>query len=145
MPVGKRLPDRVPGCCCLGPPPPALLTGIEEFNAGLYFEAHETLERLWVAEPDSVRILYQGILQVGVGLHHLRRHNYRGAINLLAYGLDKLHRLPSPCRSVEVARLTGDAARCRAAVIALGPTRLGAFDWRWAPRVHLASASRTNA
>ena len=145
MPVGKRLPDRVPDRCCLGPPPAALLAGITEFNADFYFEAHETLEALWVDEPDDVRLLYQGILQVGVGLYHLRRHNYRGAINLLAYGLDKLQRLPSPCRGVAVARLIGDTARCRAAIIALGPPRLDAFDWRAAPRGYLASASQPKA
>ena len=145
MPVGKRLPERVADRCCLGPPPTALLAGIAEFNTGLYFEAHETLEALWIVEPDDIRLLYQGILQIGVGLHHLRRHNYRGAINVLDYGLDKLQRLPSPCRGVEVARLIGDATRCRAAIIALGPARLEAFDWGEAPQVHLASASQPKA
>ena len=32
------------------PPPPALLHGIEQFNAGEYWECHETLEGLWIAE-----------------------------------------------------------------------------------------------
>ena len=36
---------------CLEPPPPGLLAGIEEFNRGEFFECHETLEELWMAEP----------------------------------------------------------------------------------------------
>ena len=56
---------------CPDVPPAALRTGIEQFNRGEYFECHETLEALWLAEPTSLRRLYQGILQVGVALHHL--------------------------------------------------------------------------
>ena len=135
----KRLPDRVAPACCAGPPPEGLRRGIDEFNAGLYFEAHETLEVLWMAEPGDGCLLYQGILQVGVGLYHLRRGNYRGAVNLLAYGLDKLSRLPSPCQGVDVAGLMRQAAACREQVVALGPERLAAFDWSLAPTVRLVS------
>ena len=68
---------------CADPPPAELLVGIEQFNRGEYFECHETLEALWVAEPTPLRRLYQGILQVGVGFYHLRAGNYRGATGLL--------------------------------------------------------------
>jgi predicted metal-dependent hydrolase len=139
----RRLPDHVEPACCAGPPPAALRHGIDEFNAGLYFEAHETLEAIWMAEPRDTRLLYQGILQVGVGLYHLRRQNYRGAINLLAYGLDKLSRLPSPCLGVDVADLMAAAGACRARVLALGPGRLADFDWQSAPTIRFAPAAAT--
>ena len=133
----KPLPTQVDPLCCAGLGPAQLRRGIEEFNAGLYFEAHETLEALWVAEPGDRRLLYQGILQVGVGLHHLRRGNYRGAVNVLAYGLDKLGRLPARCLGVDVAALAADATACREAALALGPTGLAAFDWGLAPVIGL--------
>ena len=135
MEVRKRLPERVAPACCVGPAPAGLRQGIAEFNAGEYYEAHETLEALWMAEPGDRRLLYQGILQVGVGLYHLRRQNYRGALNLLAYGLDKLVRLPHQCLGVEVAALRLAATACREQVLALGPDGLAAFDWRLAPVV----------
>ena len=50
------------------PPPPLLVEGVRLFNAGRWFEAHEVLEDAWRAEPEDVRRLYQGLLQVGVGL-----------------------------------------------------------------------------
>lgn len=137
MEVRKRLPDRVAPACCAGPPPAELRRGIEEFNSGRYFEAHETLEALWLAEPGDRRLLYQGILQVGVGLYHLQRRNYRGAVNVLAYGLDKLGRLPSCCLGVDVAALSAAATACREAALALGPARLDHFDWRLAPIIVL--------
>ena len=57
---------------CAEPPPSLLLKGIEQFNRGEFFAQHETLEELWRAETRDVRYLYQGILQIGVGLHHSR-------------------------------------------------------------------------
>ena len=38
---------------CLQPPPAGLLAGIREFNRGEFFECHETLEELWMAEVDA--------------------------------------------------------------------------------------------
>ena len=137
METRKRLPDRVAPACCAGPPPAGLARGVAEFNAGLYFEAHETLEALWLAEPGDRRLLYQGLLQVGVGLHHLRRGNHRGAVNVLGYGLDKLARLPDRCLGVDVAGLLAAATGCREQVISLGPDGLGGFDWALAPTIAL--------
>ncbi len=62
------------------PPPPALIRGLAQFNAGEYWECHETLEVLWRADPRPIRALYQGILQVGVAFYHLHRGNYNGAV-----------------------------------------------------------------
>ena len=46
--------------------------------------------------PD--RWLYQGILQVGVSLHHLRRGNWVGAVNLMERGLHLLSAYPDRCQ-----------------------------------------------
>lgn len=141
MPIRRPLPDHVASACCAGPTPAGLAQGIAEFNAGHYYEAHETLEALWMTEPGDERLLYQGILQVGVGLYHLRRQNYRGAVNVLGYGLDKLARLPSPCLGVDVAGLVEAAAACQARLLALGPTGLADFDWGLAPMIAVSRPS----
>jgi len=120
-------------------PPAALRVGIEQFNRGEYFECHETLEALWLAEPTSLRRLYQGILQVGVGLHHLRAGNYRGASGLLARGTGYLEPFAPRCLGVDVAGILAAARRCQAAVTALGPERLEAFDWRLVPRIEITA------
>jgi predicted metal-dependent hydrolase len=54
-----------------------------------FFECHEVLEELWLEEGRSP--LYQGLLQVAVGLHHYSYHNVTGAIKLFQAGVDKLH------------------------------------------------------
>ncbi len=98
---------------CSNSPPMLLLEGIRQFNRGEFFEQHETLEELWRAEPDDVRYLYQGILQVGVGFYHLGRGNYRGAVSRLQAGLDKLRWFTPTCQGVEVARLVEESTTQR--------------------------------
>ena len=89
---------------------PELVKAIAEFNAGLFFEQHETLEDLWRAEPGPLRALYQGILQVGVGCHHWRSGNRHGARTLLRKGIAHLSPIAPVCRGIDVAALRRDAA-----------------------------------
>jgi predicted metal-dependent hydrolase len=122
---------------CDEPAPELLRTGIEQFNRGEYFEQHETIEILWRAEKDDVRYLYQGVLLVGVGLYHLKRGNLRGAVAKLETAARFLRWFRPSCQGVDVDALIADADRVRAAILALGSTRLSDFDWSDAPMVHL--------
>ena len=122
---------------CDEPMPPALLEGIAQFNRGEYFEQHETLELLWRAERRDIRYLYQGILQIGVAFHHLRRLNHHGTVYMLTRGSHYLRPFAPTCQRVDVAALLGDAAVALAEVDRLGPARLAEFDWRLAPMVRL--------
>ncbi len=71
---------------CPGPAEPALERAIRQFNSGQYYACHETLEELWLDEKSDLRYLYQGILQVGIGLLHIKRGNGAGALSLLTRG-----------------------------------------------------------
>ena len=122
---------------CEEPPPPALLEGIAQFNRGLFFEQHETLELLWRAEGRGVRLLYQGILQIGVAFHHLQRGNHHGTVYMLTRGSGYLRPFAPRCQGVDVARLLDDAAAALREVERLGPDRLGDFDPRLVPIVRL--------
>ena len=108
-----------------------------QFNRGEYFEQHETLELLWRAERRDVRYLYQGILQVGVAFHHLRKRNHHGTVYMLTRGPRYLAPFVPRCQGVDVARLITDAAAALKEVERLGPTRLAEFDWTLAPKVRL--------
>jgi uncharacterized protein len=114
-------------------PSPLLAEGVRLFNQGLWFEAHEVLEQAWIGEPTPLRRLYQGILQVGVGLHHARRGNLVGALSLLDRGMSLLAPFEPHRLGVDVERLVRDAAAARRALAA--PGGLDAFDWSRAPRV----------
>ena len=129
---------------CGEAPSPALLRGIEQFNRREYFECHETLELIWNAEPGPIRILYKGILQVGVGCYHLLRHNYRGATIKLQSGADYLEPFAPRCMGVEVGRLIADARRLRAELVALGPERFEEVDLTLLPIVRVAGENHAS-
>jgi predicted metal-dependent hydrolase len=124
---------------CAEPAPPELGKAIREFNAGEFFEQHETLELLWRATPGEIRHVYEGILQIGVGMHHLLVNwNFHGAAVKLDHGIRLLEAFPDVCHGIDVARLQRDAGRARQHLIELGPNRLNEFDARLIPRVHHA-------
>ena len=62
--------------CCAESPSGQFLLGIRQFNAGEWFECHETVEDLWIGEEGELRNFYQGIIQVAVALHHWRNGNF---------------------------------------------------------------------
>ncbi len=68
--------------------------GINFFNAGRYFEAHEAWEDLWRATRGPLRLFYQGLIQAAVGLHHFSRGNEEGARAQLTKALAKLEQYP---------------------------------------------------
>ena len=125
---------------CDEPPPPELLEGIAQFNRGEYFEQHETLELLWRAERRDIRYLYQGILQIGVAFHHLRRLNHHGTVYMLTRGPRYLAPFAPACQCVDVTALLRDAAAALDEVERLGPSRLAEFDWALAVKVRLVGS-----
>jgi len=122
---------------CDEPPPPQLLEGIAQFNRGEFFEQHETLELLWRAERRDIRYLYQGILQIGVAFHHLRRLNHHGTVYMLTRGPMYLAPFAPRCQRVDVASLLREAAAARREVERLGPEGVAECDWRRVPQVRL--------
>ena len=130
---------------CLEPPPTLLLRGIGQFNRGEFFEQHETLEDLWRQETRDVRYLYQGILQVGVGMYQIQRQNHHGAVYMMTRGPSYLHPFSPTCQSVDVAGLLGQASRILKEINKLGPKHLDQFDWSLRPHVNLAGTQPRKA
>ncbi|MBU5614558.1 DUF309 domain-containing protein [Geomonas azotofigens] len=132
MPAGGRSDTER----CQGAPPPELLQAIGEFNAGEWFQCHETLEELWVGEKGELRDFYQGLLQVAVALYHWRNGNYKGAEGLLLRGADLLRRVSGTCLGVDVARLVAEAGVLREALLALGEERMAEVAPALVPKLH---------
>jgi predicted metal-dependent hydrolase len=113
------------------------LQGIDQFNAGEYWECHETLEALWMQETRPVRDLYQGILQVGVAFHHLQHGNYPGAIKTFRRGLPRLRTLPNPCQGVQVTPLLHASRLVYDTAVELGPDHLAQLSPDSIPKIAL--------
>lgn len=74
---------------------PRFLKGIEEFNQGLFFQCHETLEEIWLEENGAERAFYQGIIQIAVGYLKWQQGVLAGAVKLWRSGLGKLAVYPA--------------------------------------------------
>ena len=70
---------------------PGLKRGIDLFNSGRYWDAHEAWEHEWMPDrKGSDAAFYKGLIQVAAGCLHYSRHNRRGAINKWRSGADYL-------------------------------------------------------
>ncbi|TMD31201.1 MAG: DUF309 domain-containing protein [Chloroflexi bacterium] len=70
---------------------PGLRRGVELFNSGRYWDAHEVWEHEWMPDrkgPESG--FYKGLIQVAAGCLHYTRRNRRGAVNKWRSGADYL-------------------------------------------------------
>src|ERR687885_401454 len=130
--------DRPSRECCDRQPTPLMIKAFEQFNRGEYWHQHETLETVWRAETDpSIRNFYKGVLQVGVGFHHLTRRNYRGVMKVLARGINYLKPYAPDCYGVDVARLIAEASAVYLRAQELGPERLDEIPPGMLPKVQL--------
>src|SRR5437660_1618794 len=82
--------------------------GIELFNTGHYWEAHEAWEGDWMPDrkgPDSG--FYKGLIQVAAGCLHYTRRNRRGALNKWRSGADYLRPYLPAHKDLRLAPLVG--------------------------------------
>jgi predicted metal-dependent hydrolase len=82
--------------------PREYLQGIEYFNAGRYFDAHEIWEEIWLRSSGDTKLFYQMLIQAAVGLYHYERGNARGARGMFNNVTEKLGRLPSIFMSLDL-------------------------------------------
>ena len=130
---------------CAEPPSEQFLLGITQFNRREFFECHETLEEMWLAESDQVRYLYQGILQVGVGYLHLLRGNHHGAVTKLHSGCALLEYFVPSCMEVDVAELLATSRKHVGELLRLGPDRIRDFDLAAIPTITVTAAAGAQA
>ncbi len=129
----KWVMDKSP---CDGPPPTLLLKGIELFNQREYFECHEVIEEIWMEEQSPVRIMYQGILQIGVACYHIQNKNWRGAMKVLDRGVAKIQRFTPECMGINLKELLDDSEAIRQELLRLGEEWNGEFDDTRFPTIH---------
>ena len=90
--------------------------GVAEFNAGLFFECHDTLEDLWSGVRGPSRDFFQGLIQVAVGFYHLGNDNQIGAERLLGRALKRLEGYPPEYAGLDVAALRSCVVEWRRAL-----------------------------
>ena len=121
---------------CEGPIHTQAIQGLELFNQGHYFEAHEALEAAWRDEKGPLRELYRGVLQVGVVYLHITRHNYPGAIKVHQRCMKWLQPWPETCRGIPIGQIRRDLESVMTALKELGPAHIAEFDIHLLKPIH---------
>jgi len=92
---------------------PGLGRGVELFNSGRYWDAHEVWEHEWMPDrkgPESG--FYKGLIQVAAGYHKATvQLQPNGCVKLLRSGLDKLDPMPGEFLGVALARFRPEVER----------------------------------
>lgn len=101
---------------------PKAREGIQLFNQGEYYEAHEPLEEAWMLTPSPERDLYQGILQIGLAYYQITRRNYRGALKMFRRGQRNLEPLGESLLGIDITQLQAHARSVESALRQLGPS-----------------------
>jgi predicted metal-dependent hydrolase len=82
-----------------------LLQGVEEFNQGNFFEAHELWEEAWNDVVGEEKRFYQGLVQIAAGYHKLSLAQYNGARKLLERGSQTLNGFLPDSAGIDLAPL----------------------------------------
>ena len=80
----------------------ALETGVREWNAGLFFECHDTLEEMWSGLRGPGRDFVQGLIQAAVAFYHEGNRNRAGARSLWSRALARLSPYPDRYAGLEL-------------------------------------------
>lgn len=92
-----------------------LQRGIELFNAGAWFEAHEAWEEVWMKCGREERFFVQGLIHCAVAWHHARQGNFEGAARQAEKGARKLAGYLPQRHGIETWRLHADTQEWLAA------------------------------
>ncbi|HEX5761178.1 MAG TPA: DUF309 domain-containing protein [Thermoanaerobaculia bacterium] len=80
--------------------------GVERFNAGRFYDAHESWEEVWRSTTPEPRELFQGLVQIAAGMHHvLDRGRPEPGRRVLGKGRRRLEALPPVCCGLDVEAL----------------------------------------
>jgi predicted metal-dependent hydrolase len=115
---------------------PAALKGLELFNQGEFYAAHEELETAWREDSTEFRKVYQAILQVAVVFLHIQISNHIGAVQLSEKAIAKLDRWQLTCRGIDLVTFRADFITLMREVDRLGPDNIHSIDPSFFHKIH---------
>lgn len=86
-----------------------IVEGIELFNSGRYFEAHEEWEKPWLKAPkgSAEKLFIQGLIMLAGALDHYVKGEYAGTAKLIGKGLSRLKEHASVSMGIDTEDLLG--------------------------------------
>lgn len=109
--------------------------GVQLFNAREFWHAHEAWEQVWMDAPQTMRALYQGLIQIAAAFVHVQRNEYPGAVRLLESGRAKVAAYQQGSLELDIITLLTDAGIAHDRIVTLGEKRLSDFDRTLYPKI----------
>ena len=111
--------------------------GIDLFNDGKYWEAHEAWEEVWHKKKGRERAFYQGMIHVAASLLKIHRNQFEGAHSQLTRAL-KRFQVAGPLETgTNDQEFRQKTEKCRNELLALGPENLEKFDKNLFPKIEI--------
>jgi predicted metal-dependent hydrolase len=82
-----------------------LRKGLDYFDSGAFFEAHEHWELVWLVAGEPEKTFLQALIQVAASFYHSQRGNQVGTVSLLRSALRRLERYPENFGGIAIAPL----------------------------------------
>ena len=110
-------------------------SGLQTFNSGNYFDAHEIWEELWSEYYLKDRDFIQGLIQLAVCFVHLQNNNLNGAKSLINKSIKKLHRFSHDHRNIDLKGLKKIMKKLNLELELIN--NVAEFDWSNCPTILL--------
>lgn len=101
-----------------------LAEGVDLFNRGHYFEAHDVWEDLWAGTRGPERPFLQGLIHWTVACYHMNNRNWRGARSQLEKARNRLGPFAPAHRGLDLTSVLCDVAEFRDRISGDGEPRL---------------------
>ena len=85
--------------------------GVELFNRGHWFDAHEAWEDIWHIAAGEKKRFYQGLIQCAVTIEHIRRGNPRGVRSVYHTAIPKFTGLADIYMGIDLPHLLAGLER----------------------------------
>ena len=112
--------------------------GVNTFNNGQFYDAHEILEELWSEYKLHDRIFIQGLIQVSVAFYHLQNNNLNGTKSMLKKALKKID-----CKNARISNLPITIKSLNDILITINLIKTNKeFDWSLIPKLLIKEDDR---
>ncbi len=113
----------------------AWVRGLELYQAGDHWHAHEAWEALWLRKKHSGEGAFlRAAIQIAAAMVKAEQGNMAGVRKNLGKALANLDGAPQRCRGIDTRALAADCGRCARHAQASGDSG-GIFEWRFKPTI----------
>ena len=110
--------------------------GVELFNRGNFWHAHEAWEQVWMRHQEDSRMFLQGLIQMAAAYHTLvEKRRYTGTLNNFKKALPRLKLFEPEFMGVKVTPLVRAIEQCSEEVRTHGQRGFSNFKPKFLPKL----------